>query len=117
MTWPGNHQWTQLVFELSDNFQRKKDGDIRGVLLLETLPVKICDNLMVSFLVTTFHCGEYDVYILAMKNWLKYIQVWFSSLACKCVTRIMMPMGAKYFFRDLLEHLLNMGKNKRGGAN
>ena len=60
---------------------------------------------MVSFLVITLHCGEYDVYIFAM-NWLKYIQVWFSSLACKCVTCIMMPMGAKYFFRDLLEHLL-----------
>ena len=104
MTRPGKHQWTQLVFELSDNFQRKEVGDIRGVLLLETLPAKICDNLMVSFLVTTFHCGEYDVYILAMKNWLKYIQVWFSSLACKYVTCIMMPMGAKYFFRDLLEH-------------
>ena len=72
-TWPVNHQWTQLLFELSDNFQWGKDRDFGWLPLLGISPVKICYNLMASFVLTTFHRGEYDVYILAMKSWLKYI--------------------------------------------
>ena len=51
-TWPGSHQQTQLIFELSDKFQWGKGVDIGGLQLLGTLPLKIYVTLTASFVLT-----------------------------------------------------------------
>ena len=87
--WPSNYQRTQFVFELSDNFQWGKDGDIWGIAIIKNFSSK---NLWWSD-------GKFCTYNLPLR-WIQCIHPCNEELAEIYVSMVYFPLMQMFYLHS-----------------